>query len=100
MSIKPATYGNLILAGCLSSSLLLTGCATESHRTIAPQKVETANIRYVGIKTDLVVGNFQNRSNYMQGLFSSNVNRLGNQAKTILKTHLQQTKIDCCNPAE
>ncbi len=39
----------------------------------------------------MVVGNFQNRSSYMQGLFSSNSDRLGNQAKTILKTHLQQT---------
>ena len=27
----------------------------------------------------------------MQGLFSSNVDRLGNQAKTILNAHLQQT---------
>jgi Uncharacterized protein involved in formation of curli polymers len=39
----------------------------------------------------MVVGNFQNRSSYMQGLFSSNSDRLGSQAKTILKTHLQQT---------
>jgi len=38
-----------------------------------------------------MVGNFQNKSNYMQGLFSNNTNQLGNQAKTILKTHLQQT---------
>jgi len=39
----------------------------------------------------MVVGSFQNRSSYMQGLFSSNTDNLGNQAKTILKTHLQQT---------
>ena len=39
----------------------------------------------------MVVGNFQNRSSYMQGLFSSGTDRLGSQAKTILKTHLQQT---------
>lgn len=42
-------------------------------------------------RTAVIVGNFQNRSNYLQGLFSSNTDRLGNQAKTILKTHLQQS---------
>lgn len=91
MSGKLKSINQWVVAGCICSSLLLTGCATESHRVIAPQKVESANTQYMGAKTALVVGNFQNRSNYMQGLFSSNVNRLGNQAKTILKTHLQQT---------
>ena len=70
---------------------VLMGCATESHRTVEIQTVKTLNTAYSGIKTTLVVGNFQNRSNYMQGLFSSNVDRLGNQSKTILKAHLQQT---------
>jgi len=91
MSGEFTFLNRLAIIGCVCSSVLLTGCATESHRTIAPQKVEVANVRYAGIKTSMVVGNFQNRSNYMQGLFSSGVNRLGNQAKTILKTHLQQT---------
>lgn len=68
------------------------GCtATESHRVVESQKVESYNTNYSGPKTTLVVGNFQNRSNYMQGLFSSGDDQLGNQAKTILKTHLQQT---------
>jgi len=72
-------------------TLLVTACATESHRAVEPQKVQSYRSNYTGERTTLVVGNFQNRSNYMQGLFSSNVDRLGNQAKTILKTHLQQT---------
>jgi curli biogenesis system outer membrane secretion channel CsgG len=38
-----------------------------------------------------MVGKFQNRSTYMRGLFSDGPDQLGNQAKTILKTHLQQT---------
>jgi curli biogenesis system outer membrane secretion channel CsgG len=38
-----------------------------------------------------VVGKFQNRSTYMRGIFSDGVDQLGNQAKTILKTHLQQS---------
>lgn len=73
-------------------SALLFGCtATESHRVVESQKVVSYGTVYNGPKTTLVVGNFQNRSNYMQGLFSSGDDQLGNQAKTILKTHLQQT---------
>lgn len=69
----------------------LSGCATESHRVLVPEKVESFATSYNGPRATMVVGNFQNRSSYMQGLFSSNSDRLGNQAKTILKTHLQQT---------
>jgi len=76
----------------LLSVALLGGCtATESHRVVEATKVESYGTGYSGAKTTLVVGNFENRSNYMQGLFSTNVDRLGNQSKTILKTHLQQT---------
>jgi curli biogenesis system outer membrane secretion channel CsgG len=71
--------------------LVVSGCATESHRLVASEKVESYGVAYNGTKTTMVVGNFQNRSSYMQGLFSSDTDRLGNQAKTILKTHLQQT---------
>jgi curli biogenesis system outer membrane secretion channel CsgG len=70
---------------------LLSGCATESHRNIEVEPVATYNTSYSGPKTTLVVTGFPNRSNYMQGLFSSNTDHLGNQAQTILKTHLQQT---------
>lgn len=71
---------------------LLFGCAaTETHRTIETAKVESYQTAYNGTKTTLVVGSFNNRSNYMQGIFSSDVDRLGNQAKTILKSHLQST---------
>ncbi len=75
----------------LCTAVLVTGCATENHREIEPQKVETYRSSYQGTRTALVVGNFDNRSNYLQGMFSADNNRLGNQAQTILKTHLQQT---------
>lgn len=75
-----------------TATIFIVGCTpVETHNTVAIQKVATYNTDYQGVKTTLVVGNFQNRSNYLQGLFSSNADRLGNQAKTILKTHLQQT---------
>lgn len=72
--------------------VFLFGCtATESSRVVESQKVASYGTQYSGPKTTLVVSNFQNRSNYMQGLFSSGDDQLGIQAKTILKTHLQQT---------
>lgn len=72
-------------------SALIAGCATESHRAIEPQKVASYGTSYAGERSVLVVGSFQNKSNYMQGLFSSDDDKLGNQAKSILKSHLQQT---------
>jgi len=71
--------------------MAMAGCATESHRTLTPQTVAAYNTAYQGPKYTLVVSNFQNRSSYMRGLFSEGPDRLGSQAKTILKTHLQQT---------
>lgn len=72
--------------------IILSGCAAqESHRSITPQVVETYRSNYTGKKEVLVIGQFQNRSNYLQGVFSSGSDEMGNQAKTILKTHLQQT---------
>jgi curli biogenesis system outer membrane secretion channel CsgG len=71
--------------------LFLSGCATESRKKITPETVNSYNTNYTGTKAALVVGNFQNQSSYLQGMFSSSDDLLGNQAKTILKTHLQQT---------
>jgi curli biogenesis system outer membrane secretion channel CsgG len=75
--------------GLMAASL--AGCATEAHRTVATETVASHGTAYSGPKYTLVVGNFQNRSSYMRGLFSDGTDRLGSQAKTILKTDLQQT---------
>ena len=80
------------LLGFLAAAAALSaGCATETHRTVTSETVASHGTAYSGPKYTLVVGNFQNRSSYMRGLFSDGLDRLGNQAKTILKTHLQQT---------
>lgn len=71
--------------------LILSGCATESRKAVSVETVNSYNTAYNGPKTTLVVGDFQNQSNYLKGLFSSGGDQLGSQAKTILKTHLQQT---------
>ena len=68
------------------------GCgAKESHQTVKTDTVATYGTSYHGEKYVLVIGKFHNRSTYMQGLFSDGADRLGSQAKTILKTHLQQS---------
>ena len=90
-SLKSNSFNWLSLAVVLLAMAVVAGCATESHRVVASEKVASYGVPYNGPKTTLVVGNFQNRSTYMQGLFSSGTDMLGSQAKTILKTHLQQT---------
>ena len=79
------------LACFAALTLALAGCATETHRTVAPNAVASAGTVYSGPKHTLVVGKFQNRSTYMQGIFSEGPDQLGNQSKTILKSHLQQS---------
>lgn len=79
---------------CGSAVLALTACSTtETSKTIqAPQvTAATAAVKYQGVKLPVSIGKFDNRSSYMRGIFSDNVDRLGGQAKTILETHLQQT---------
>ena len=71
--------------------LALSGCATESHQAVTVEKPATAAASYAGPKTSLAVGQFDNRSSYLRGLFSDGVDRLGGQAKTILIGHLQTT---------
>ncbi|VAW80891.1 putative lipoprotein [hydrothermal vent metagenome] len=89
VGLKKARTGWLMLVALLSFAM--TGCATETHRTLETQTVATQGTAYSGPKYVLMVGKFQNRSSYMQGIFSDGPDRLGNQAKTILKTHLQMT---------
>ncbi|WP_171742515.1 CsgG/HfaB family protein [Shigella sp. FC1967] len=73
------------------SASLLAGCASESSRSLDVAKVATYNTTYTGTKSAISIGKFDNRSSYMNGIFSDGVDRLGNQSKTILMTHLQQT---------
>lgn len=69
----------------------LGACVQEGSRTIPIQKVDTATQSYSGTRTPVSIGKFDNRSSFMRGVFSDNVDRLGSQAQTILVTHLQQS---------
>lgn len=81
----------IILSSLLMSAALLSGCATESSRSVETPKVTSYQTPYQGVRSPISVGKFENRSNYMNGIFSDGVDRLGNQSKTILVSHLQQT---------
>ncbi|MFV5342540.1 CsgG/HfaB family protein [Acinetobacter oleivorans] len=83
----------ILIITTLSSFGLIACSTTETSRTIQiPQvAVATSQIKYTGVKAPVSIGKFDNRSSYMRGVFSDNVDRLGGQAKTILETHLQQT---------
>lgn len=72
----------------------ISGCATTSSQALKVEKPVTAQTRnsYSGPRYPIVIGKFDNRSEYMRGLFSDGNDRLGSQAKTILMGHLQQTR--------
>lgn len=69
------------------------GCAhQEESRTLAIPKVDSASQPFNGTRVMLSVGKFDNRSSFMRGIFTDNVDRLGSQAQTVLVTHLQQSR--------
>ncbi|QDI40508.1 CsgG/HfaB family protein [Serratia marcescens] len=82
---------SLAVCSVTLSVTLLAGCATESSRSLEVPKVASYNTTYQGPRSPIAIGKFDNRSSYMNGIFSDGVDRLGNQSKTILITHLQQT---------
>jgi len=77
----------------LMALAFFAGCATESHQALEVTKPAAAATAagYTGSRAGLAVGNFDNRSAYMRGIFSDGVDRLGGQAKTIVIGHLQET---------
>ncbi|EFV40689.2 membrane protein [Hafnia paralvei] len=81
----------ILIATTLSLATFLSGCASESSRSLEVAKVASYGTQYNGPRSPISVGKFDNRSSYMNGIFSDGVDRLGNQSKTILVTHLQQT---------
>lgn len=76
----------------LTGLLTLTGCATESSRSLPVEKVQAAAMPYAGVRLPVSVGKFDNRSSFMRGIFSDGTDRLGSQAKTTLIAHLQQSQ--------
>lgn len=71
--------------------MLLAGCATEGSRVIETPSVAGYQSSYQGQKAEVAVGKFSNQSSYQNGIFSDGEDKLGNQSKTILVSHLQQS---------
>jgi curli biogenesis system outer membrane secretion channel CsgG len=80
----------LLVTALLASAL--SGCATEESRRVEVSKPTVAQRLYTGPRLAISVGKFDNRSSFLRGVFSDGIDRLGSQAKTILLTHLQQSK--------
>jgi curli biogenesis system outer membrane secretion channel CsgG len=76
----------------LSGAFVVAGCATETSRTVEVARVQSASTPAQAPRIPIAVGKFDNRSNYMMGVFSDGVDRLGSQAKTSLVSHLQQSQ--------
>lgn len=76
----------------LAAVMSVAGCATETSRSVQVEKVQAAHAAYTGVKVPVAIGKFDNRSNFMRGVFSDGADRLGSQAKTALIAHLQETQ--------
>lgn len=81
----------LSVLGALTLCPLLAQAVTETSQAIETPQVAAAATPYSGQRTLIAVGKFDNRTSYMRGIFSDGTDHLGNQAKTILISHLQQT---------
>ncbi|WP_150539538.1 CsgG/HfaB family protein [Actinobacillus vicugnae] len=83
----------LLMTTLCVATLSLMGCATEGSRTIAPTVTQVASTaaNYHGVKSAISIGKFDNKSSFQNGVFSDGQDQLGNQSKTILVSHLQQT---------
>jgi len=79
------------LALLVSVLLLFAGCASESNKSLAVSSTQAAKSTWQGARSPISVGKFDNRSSYLNGVFSDGIDRIGNQAKTILVGHLQQS---------
>ena len=79
---------------CIAIALLvsfLLGCTTtETSRSHAIEQTIAAGKPYSGPRAPIIVANFDNRSGFGQGIFTTG-DPMGSQAKTILITHLSQT---------
>lgn len=80
-----------VLSAFAFSLIVITGCATERSQALVVPTVASAGTAYQGVRSAISVGKFDNRSDYLRGVFSDGVDRLGGQAKTILISHLQQS---------
>ena len=72
--------------------LFFSGCSTtETRQGLATSEPDAARTLYSSPQAPIVVANVDNRSGFGQGIFTTG-DPMGSQAKTILITHLAQTR--------
>jgi len=102
---RPVVLGLAIAILCTTGAGL-TGCTNPKakSRTVAVEEVTLKNTPYSGPRHSVAVGQFENRSNYMTGVFASGPDRLSMQAQQNLASHLTQSNrfmvVDRLNMAE
>lgn len=90
--MKKRTFGGWkVGVGLLVLVAGMGGCATESSRSVPVETVAAVERPYAGPQVPVALGEVENRSQFLRGVFSDGVDRLGSQAGTILKAHLQQS---------
>ena len=91
-SLHPKDGGTVRITILLTVAMLVVGCqAAESNRVVETRSVDSKRTAYAGPKYRLVIGKVENRSAYMNGIFSDGTDHLGIQARQILMTHLNQS---------
>lgn len=76
----------------IAALLILGACTTtENSRSIQAQTVSVAAVPYAGKRIPVSIGKFENKSSYLRGIFTDGVDRIGNQSKTLLISHLNQS---------
>lgn len=80
-----------ICFGLMFGTLGMISCAAnESHHAIVPLKIESQS-SIGGRPVTVIIGQFINRSTYMNGIFADSSDKLGSQAQQILVTHLSES---------
>ncbi|CAC9635222.1 putative lipoprotein [uncultured Gammaproteobacteria bacterium] len=80
-----------IVVAFLVFSSLVACTPKETHQVVKETHVNAYQQTYNGKRVNVTISSFENNSDYMRGLFTAGSDKLGNQANTILKTHLQQS---------
>jgi curli biogenesis system outer membrane secretion channel CsgG len=70
---------------------ILGGCVAQDRRALPTDLGEPPPSLAGGPRTKVVVGKVTNQSPYQRGIFSDGLDRLGGQARAILKTRLSKT---------
>lgn len=81
-------------ATLVAIGIALSACSTtEQSRSIQTQQVSSATAAAPqGPRVSVAIGKFDNKSEYLRGIFTDGPDRLGGQSKSILQTHLQQSQ--------